>query len=74
MFSSHVYVEIDMELSFEALTSKRNRKIGQRNPSSNLKAPGGRTRSSFAVNHTVSRVLSLKKRFSFFLLFSPYPL
>lgn len=65
MFSSHVYVEIDMELSFEALTLKRNRKTGQRNPSSNLKALGGRTRSSFAVNHTVSHVLSLKKRFLF---------
>ena len=29
MFSSHVYVEIDMELSFEALTSKRKEKLAK---------------------------------------------
>ena len=30
MFSSHVYVEIDMELSFEALNLKRKEKVGQK--------------------------------------------
>lgn len=63
-------VEIDTELSFEAINFKRKEKLGKKNPSCSLKTQGAvcRHTHTFAVNHTPSPVLSLKQRFSLFLL------
>lgn len=66
-------VEIDMELSFEALNFKRKEKSGEKKTSFKQSENRGCVHTHtlsllFAVNHTVSHVLSLQQRISFFLL------
>lgn len=68
MFPSHVYVEIDMELSFEALNLKRKEKLAKKSFKQTENRVGTHAFLACAVNHTISHVLSLKQRFSLFLL------